>query len=146
MTVPRSSDYASELIWDIWNLERDQKIKYDTGIFTVFFKDSVNRSCSLPLTRGRGEPLPASSQNFVKSHHVFVFISWFRKHTHTHTHSPVGVRVGGDQLNDMYFLILGLAGHHTPFCSFGLKVLSKIIEGEKILPYVARGREHLIWK
>ena len=26
MTVPRSSDYASELIWDIWNLERDQKI------------------------------------------------------------------------------------------------------------------------
>lgn len=44
----------------------------------------------------------------------------------------------------MYFLILGLVGHHTPFCSFGLKVLSKIIEGEKILPYVARGREHLI--
>lgn len=35
-------------------------------------------------------------------------------------------------------LILGLAGHHTPFCSFGLKVLSKIIEGEKILPYAAR--------
>lgn len=74
-----------------------------------------------------------------------LFSSLGSENTHTHyTHSPVGVRVGGDQLNDMYFLILGLAGHHTPFGSFGLKVLSKIIEGEKILPYVARGREHLI--
>lgn len=93
MTVPRSSDYASELIWDIWNLERDQKIKHDTGTFTVFFKDSVR--IALLLSHEEGWSLPASSQNHVKSHHVFVF-SLGSEHTHTHTHSPVGVRAGGD--------------------------------------------------
>lgn len=56
-----------------------QKIKYDTGTFTPFFKASVNLTQSisgfLPLTRGRAKPLPVSSQNHIKSYQIFVFIS-----------------------------------------------------------------------
>lgn len=46
----------------------------------------------------------------------------------------------------MYFLLLGLTGQDTAFSRLGLKVLSKVIEREKILPDGARGREHLICK
>ena len=56
-----------------------QKINYDTGTFTPFFKTSVNLTQSIsgffPLTRGRAKPLPVSSQNRIKSYQIFVFIS-----------------------------------------------------------------------
>jgi hypothetical protein len=44
----------------------------------------------------------------------------------------------------MHFLLVGLTGQDTTFGGFGLKVLRKVIEREKIFPYVTRGREHLI--
>lgn len=44
----------------------------------------------------------------------------------------------------MYFLLLGLTVQDAAFGRLGLKVLSKVIEREKILPDGARGRKHLI--